>query len=229
MSLTKIRAIIYKQMIDTKRNVIILFLILLYPILTFIFYALLSGNPVVNMIIPSFITLNIVMIPIIIMSNIISEEKEKDTLRILVMSNVAPIEYFIGVGTTLFIVIMFSLIPYTFLLKLTLVSTVYYFIYSSLGVVISLIIGAIIGIIIKNQMGVGAISSPVSMFFGMLPMLTNINNKIKSFSFILYSQKIYDLIVNVEEHSLSNILVIVINLILLGGIFIMLYIRKGIE
>lgn len=145
------------------------------------------------------------------------------------MSNVAPIEYFIGVGITLFAVIMISLIPYTLLLKLTLLSAVYYCMYCSLGVLVSLIIGAIIGIIIKNQIGVGAISSPVSMFFGMLPMLTNMNSKIKSFSFILYSQKIYDFIVNVEEHSIFSFLVIIINLIVLGGIFTILYVKKGIE
>lgn len=53
-------------------------------------------------VLPTFITMHIVMIPIINMANIIAEEKEKNTLRVLIMSNVKPMEYLIGIGLSVF-------------------------------------------------------------------------------------------------------------------------------
>lgn len=57
-----------------------------------------------------------------------------------------------------------------------------------------MLLGSVIGIMSKNQMSVGTISSPLSMFIGLLPMASIFNDSVDKASKILYSKRIYDVV-----------------------------------
>ena len=84
-----IKAVMYKQFCDTLKNKLLLLLIFMYPVLAYIFYFLLKDTQeAVNIVIPIFITMHIIMAPIVCMSSIISEEKEKNTIKVLLFSGI---------------------------------------------------------------------------------------------------------------------------------------------
>ena len=102
-----IKAVMYKQFCDTLKNKLLLLLIFMYPVLAYIFYFLLKDTQeAVNIVIPIFITMHIIMAPIVCMSSIISEEKEKNTIKVLLFSGIRSYEYLLGVAG----VLMLSLI-----------------------------------------------------------------------------------------------------------------------
>ena len=94
-----IGAILWKQMKDTLKNKTILIQFLMFPIMTIIMEnAIEIENMPEHFFAVLFAVMFIGMAPLTSMSAIISEEKEKNTLRVLLMSNVKPMEYLFGVG-----------------------------------------------------------------------------------------------------------------------------------
>lgn len=228
MSNNHIESVMYKQLHDTIRNKLVILMIFMYPILAFVFYFLLRDIPqAVNMVVPIFVTMHIIMSPIVCMSSVISEEKEKNTLKGLFFSGVRSYEYLIGVSSVLIIIFIVSLIPYLFILQFSLGQIMSFFYFSIIGFVCSMILGSVIGIISKNQMCVGTISSPLSMFIGLLPMASMFNSDIDKFSKILYSKRIYDVIYSFMDNKEIDIFietsVCIINILILIVIFCFAY------
>ena len=90
-------AILWKQMKDTFKNKAILIQFLMFPVMTIIMEnAMKIDNMPKHFFANLFAVMYIGMAPLTSMSAIISEEKEKNTLRVLHMSNVKAPEYFAG-------------------------------------------------------------------------------------------------------------------------------------
>lgn len=185
----------YKQLHDIIRNKLVILLIFMCPVLAYIFYFLLKDTPqAVNMVVPVFITMHIIMAPIVCMSSIFSEEKEKNTLKGLFFSGVKSYEYLTGVSSILLLILIVSLIPYLFILQFSAGQVLCFFYFAVIGFLCSLLLGSVIGMIFKNQMCGGTISSPLSMVIGLLPMASMFNTHINNVSKVLYSKRIYDVI-----------------------------------
>ena len=99
----------------------------------------------------------------------------------------------------------------------------------SVGIILSILIGAIIGIISKNQMSATSITVPIMMIFSFLPMLSMFNKTIEKIAKIIYSQQISILVNRNYENIFDNILIISINFILAVLLFIIAYHRKGLN
>jgi ABC-2 type transport system permease protein len=176
---------------------------------------------------PMFTNMNIIMVPIILMSTIIAEEKEKGTLRVLIMSNVQPMEYLIGIGFFVFIIAVIS--TALFLITNNIETTyIFLFLATSLsGIICSILIGAIIGLITKNQMSTGPLSGIIAMVLGMVPMFANMNNSIRNYSKYLYSQSVFDILFRIkDEFTLEKFTVIGVNALIFLIIFYFIYKRK---
>ena len=98
---------IKKQLKDTLKNKTILIQFILFPIMTLIMeYAItLDGMPELFFT-KLFSIMYIGMAPLTSVAAIISEEKEKNTLRVLIMSNVKPWQYLTGVGLYVWLICM---------------------------------------------------------------------------------------------------------------------------
>lgn len=224
-----IKAIFKKQLKETAKNTPVLIQFLLFPAMTLIMSRAvhidgLSPNYFVTL----FAAMFIGMAPLTSISSIIAEEKEKNTLRVLMMSNVKPWEYLLGVGT------------YVFLCCLTGGSVIVlsgsynasekgvFFSIMVLGILASLLVGAAIGGLSKNQMAASSLTVPVMMALSFLPMLSMFNDTIAKFGKFLYTVQIQNMIQNIGTLSpeFSGIAIIAGNILAATGLFIFAY-RKS--
>lgn len=90
----EITAVFLKQINETLKNKTVLIQFLMFPILTLIMENTIriDGMPE-HFFAKLFAVMFVGMAPLTCMASIISEEKEKNTLRVLVMSNVKPFQY----------------------------------------------------------------------------------------------------------------------------------------
>ena len=100
-------AVFKKQIKDTLRNKTILIQFLMFPAMTLIMsHTVRLPDMPENFFVNLFASMYIGMAPLTSMSAVISEEKEKNTLRVLIMSNVKPYEYLLGVGSYVWLACM---------------------------------------------------------------------------------------------------------------------------
>ncbi|MBP3352530.1 MAG: ABC transporter permease [Lachnospiraceae bacterium] len=221
-------AILWKQMKDTFKNKAILIQFLMFPVMTIIMEnAMKIDNMPEHFFANLFAVMYIGMAPLTSMSAIISEEKEKNTLRVLHMSNVKAAEYFVGNALYIWSLCMLGSVVIGLaggyqgevLIKFMLVMAV--------GHLISTMMGATIGAFSKNQMMATGISVPVMMVFSFLPMLSMFNETIKSVAKVFYSQQLNLLIGSVQNLKIGTecIVVMGINVVLIGGAFVLSYRR----
>ena len=171
------------------------------------------------------------MAPLTCMSAIIAEEKEKNTLRALMMSNVKPWQYIISVGAYIFIMCMFGTAVFAVLGEYKGAELARFILSMISGITLSEIIGAVIGIFSRNQMAATSLTLPIMMIFSFVPMLSMFNETIKKIAGVIYSQQISDLIngIGTSDISSKSIIVIVVNFIIGIVLFALAYKKKGLE
>ena len=100
-----------------------------------------------------------------------------------------------------------------------------------MGIILSELTGAVIGIFSRNQMTATSISVPVMMLFAFLPMLSMFNDTIKSVAQVTYSQQISELINGIGDSGIQteSLIVIAVNFALAVILFTVAYKRKGLE
>lgn len=230
MSLRKTMAIFKKQIKDTLKNRTVLIQFIMFPLLTIIIHnaMLVDGMPK-NYFVVLFATMYIGMAPLTGMAAIISEEKEKNTLRVLMMSNVRAGEYLIGVGAYIFLLCMLGAVVFGIVGDYQVTVMFQFLFVMSIGILTSLLIGAAIGTWSKNQMSATSISIPVMMIFSFMPMLAMFNESIAKVSRFTYSQQINNLMNGIGVHSLNyeNVFVIIVNMAIVIVLFVAAYRRCG--
>lgn len=223
--------IIQKQLLDTLKNKPILIQFILFPLFSIIMtYAIQIQEMPENFFVNLFATMYIGMAPLVSISAIISEEKEKNTLRVLLMADVSPTQYLIGIGSYVFFMCIMGGMVFCLLLNnVTNIQRMFFLFIMGIGIITSIIIGACIGVGSKNQMSATSVTIPVMMIFSFMPMLSMFNDKIQKVSKIIYSEQIRNLINNLENgrNYMENIAVIIINIILFGILFCVLYKKRG--
>lgn len=171
------------------------------------------------------------MAPLVSMASIISEEKGNNTLRVLLMSNVKPLEYLLGVGIYIWVICMIGALVIGFAGKYSGTALAGFVLILGIGILVSILVGAAIGTWSKNPMMATSISMPVMMIFSFLPMLSMFNETIGKFAKIIYSQQINLLLEQVEHIQLSWESVVVIggNMVVASVLFVVAYRRSGLE
>ena len=230
--MNNILAIFQKQVKDTLKNKTILIQFVMFPVMTLIMENAinLEGMPE-HFFGNLFATMYLGMAPLTAMAAIIAEEKEKNTLRVLLMSNVKPFEFLVGVGLYIWLICMAgaSVIGLgsgyrgemlgQFLLPMC------------IGILVSLLMGAAIGTWSKNQMMATSVTVPVMLVFSFLPMLSMFNEGIGKVARFAYSQQI-SLWVNqlgAVEELVEKLVVIGINMAVAVILFVVAYKKSGLE
>lgn len=224
-------AILWKELIDTIKNKTILIQFLMFPCMTIIMESAISieGMPE-HFFVNLFSSMYIGMAPLTSVASIISEEKEKNTLRVLQMSNVKAFEYLISNAIYVVSVCMVGSLVMglaggyrgTELLILLVIMLV--------GHLISTIVGATIGVASKNQMMATSLTVPIMMIFSFLPMLSMFNESIMKISKYIFTEQLFVLIKNISNLHIDAevILILAVNVVLAFTIFIGVY-RKSFE
>jgi ABC-2 type transport system permease protein len=230
MSIRRIRAVFHKQVRDTLKNKSVLIQFLLFPVITIVMQRSVSlqGMPE-NFFVNLFGTMYAGMVPLVAAAGIIAEEKEKNTLRVLRMSNVSAGEYLLGIGSYVAALCLLGILVIglqgtyegrelgLFVLSL------------GIGVVITTLLGAFIGVCSHNQMSATALSVPLMCVLSFLPMLSIFNETIGKVSQYVYTQQVYDWVSQDMEISRRSLAIVLVN----AGIVLTLFFagmrRRGLD
>lgn len=223
MSTRKINAVFKKQIKDFIKNKKVIFLFLLMPIFAFFMNMIYKENMYPIM----FLVMHISMVPIMTTAIIIAEEKENNTLQVLIMSNVKPMEYILGVGLFVFILSFLSSLLFLIFLSVPAGGLVNFIIGVSLGIICSTLLGAMIGIIADTAANVSMYSTPLTLLFSIVPLFASYNPVLSYISTGLYSGQIMTMILNLSEPiSIIRIGIIIINALLFLVLFSIIYRKK---
>ncbi len=224
--MNNIVAIFKKQLKDTLRNKTVLIQFVMFPVMTLIMTNAIKIHEMPeNFFVILFATMYIGMAPLTSIASIISEEKEKNTLRVLIMSNVKPHEYLLGIGSYVWFACMLGGIVICTAGRYNLQTSIAFMGIIAIGILTSLLIGAIIGIWSKTQMMATSITVPVMMIFSFVPMLSLFNSTIEKIARVIYSEQISRMLnqINSLQLNVENIGVIGLNILIAAILFIIIF------
>ena len=212
------------------KNKTVLIQFVMFPVLTLIFENAINIPDMPELFFTKlFSVMYMGMAPLVAVASVIAEEKEKNTLRVLTMANVKAWEYLAGIGIYVWTICMAG----AGVMATTLSSgdIPFYLGVMAAGFIISIAIGACIGIIASNQMAATSLSLPVMLIFSFMPMLAMFNDKIEKIAGIFYTQQIRELLGNMTFDGIKTetMLVVAVNALLALSLFFAAFKRKGLE
>ena len=232
MQLDKAKAIFIKQFKDTIKNMQVLVLYIVYPLIGFIMMSTVAtavGKE--SFFIMTFASMHMVFLPIVATASVVAEEKEKNTLKVLMLANVKPITYLLGVGSFIFLGTHIGTLCFAFLGGWSGSEFVSFVLSMMLGSICSILIGFTVGLMARNQAGGTGLTIPLGLILSFLPMLASFNEGIEKIAKITYSQQISYLLnePSFVGYTLERISVVGANFIMVMFIFYIAYKKQFIE
>ena len=226
----KVLVIFRKQMRDTFKNKTILIQFILFPLITLIMENCITVNDMPeNFFTKLFSVMYIGMAPLTAVASVISEEKEKNTLRVLMHANIRPWQYLTGIGLHVWTICMLG----AALMSVNLPSSerLFFMTVMAVGFVITILAGACVGIFSKNQMMATSVVMPVMMIFSFAPMLAMFNDIIRKGAVIFYTQQLKNVFDEMTWSAVSgkSIVIVLANTMVFILLFAVLYRKKGLE
>lgn len=117
------------------------------------------------------LTINSSMCALIIPATSIAEEKEKFTLRTLILSNVSAMEFFLSKMVVTTVIVMLGNVLIFLLSGSSMGALPVYIVCSFLGNICAVVFSAVIGIVSRDQASSNALQLPVMLLFLLPPML----------------------------------------------------------
>lgn len=181
------------------------------------------------------VVMNIGMTGIYCTSLLLAEEKEKRTLRVLMMSSVNAVEFFIGsilpaAVSTIFI--NFLLMPVSGY-RMTGNALLIYTGITVLSTLISTVIGMLVGIFAKDQVSTGTLITPVLLVLMFIPMFGELVDVLAEISKYLFTGVIMEMILNLaageKPFETVSIIAMVFEFVAAVLLFTVFYRRNGYE
>lgn len=222
-----------KQMKDTGKNLALGIQFVMFPLMAVIMEnAIQVEDMPPHFFVSMFAVMHIGMAPLNVMAAVISEEKEKNTLRMLFFSSVKPVEYLLGTGGFVFSACMVGAVVFAVLGGYGGVEFLQFLLIMAAGICVSMLLGAVIGIRTKSQISATTIATPTMMVFAFLPMLAMFNETIAKVADYAYSQQIQLLLNGLAagtKAGTKSLLVIAVSAVIAAGMFVYAYRRNGLE
>ena len=225
-----ILVIFKKQLRDTLKNKMILIQFIMFPVLTLIMEHLIDIKDMPdNFFTKLFAVMYIGMAPLVSAASVIAEEKEKDTLRVLMHANVSPWQYLAGIGSYIWSICMIGAAVMSTCLPSE--NRIFFLCVMAIGFVVSIVAGACVGIFSKNQMMATSVVMPLMMVLSFVPMLAMFNDIIKKGATVFYTQQLRLVFDEMKWSAISpkNILIVAANALIFGVVFAFVYRKKGLE
>jgi len=227
-----IRAIFMKQTLDMLKNLATLVQFAVFPIVAFVMTELVAkGNDDIpdGMFVTQMASVFTGMILVTITAGIIAEDRDKKSLRLLVMAGVKPYEYLIGIGGVVFSLSAVVCVIFGLVGRFTSVEFAKFIAVTLPGAASSVLLGATVGVFSKNQQSATAISMPIAMVLGFGPMIAMFNETAEKLLSIFYTQQM-NVVVNDFSASIATpILVILANIAVLTILFTLAYRKRGLR
>ena len=235
-----VKAIFKKQLKDVLKNMGVLIQFIIFPTVAFAMTQLVArGNDDIpdTMFITMMASVFVGMALIPTVAGIIAEDKERQSLRFLVMAGVKPSGYLLGIGGVIFCVSLLPSLAFTLMGRFSGEQFLLFMSAMMFGVVASTILGLTIGIHAKNQQAATGLAMPFAMVLGFAPMIATFNEPMMRFTRFLYTQQI-DIILSSFDSaaghpSANNVLesfgIIGVNIVVTGVLFAVAFAKKGLQ
>ena len=223
-----ISVIIKKQIKDTIKNKTILIQFILFPLMTIVMENAINidGMPE-HFFTKLFAVMYIGMAPLVSTASVIAEEKEKNTLRVLMMADIRPWQYLTGIGIYIWTVCMIGAAVMS--VGLPAKDRPFFLLIMGAGFIISIMAGACVGVGSKNQMMATSTVMPVMLVLSFAPMLSMFNESIKKVSTVVYTQQLRLLLDEPGWTGGSGLAVLFLSAAVCVILFFLIYRKKGLE
>jgi ABC-2 type transport system permease protein len=228
-----IKAIFIKQMQDMMKNMGVLVQFVIFPAMAFLMTRVIDMPYV-----PGMFTMNFVgmfaemfvgMTLIGTAATIIAEDREKKSLRFLMMAGVKPHQYLLGIGGVLLACSLVVSGIFTFLLEgATMNERLIYLASLMLGAIASILLGALIGMVAKNEQSAISLGTSAGMTLGFAPMIVNLsgNETIQRFLSIFYTMNFVSDDFQLDA-VMQNMGIVLANVVILAIAFAVIYKKQG--
>ncbi|MBU3091037.1 ABC transporter permease [Clostridium sp. CF011] len=239
-SIRRVNALFKKEIKDLSKNMNVL-LMCMMPIILSVIYSKLFGGSTSGAhmqeayILSMCLNMNLTLVSSFVIAMLIAEEKEKNTLRTLMLSAVSPLEFLAGKAIITLLVSVIINISIFFIIGIDAQYLGRYILLTTLVVFSMIEIGAVIGIIAPNQMATGVIGMPVLMILLMVPIFAKFNKTLARIAEILPN---YNMDIMLEKvfkgqiigtESAYGIFVILAWIVIAAGGFVYIYSKRGLD
>ena len=118
-------------------------------------------------------------------STIVSEEKEKNTLRVLMLSDVSALEYIFSKIISVLVLMELITIVIFFITATQLSYLPMFLLVTTVTSISMLLFGSVVGLLSKDQMSTSTLSTPLMILFLIPPMFQNMNEVIDKIASIV--------------------------------------------
>lgn len=227
----KVRALFKKDLKDALKNGNFLLLAAMPIVLTLIYRLInFDGFSLEPEFVLTFgLLMALTLVPLSTTSMMIAEEKEKSTLRTLMLSNVSAGEFLISKALVIFVLVelvclviyMLTGLPISGLGRMLLVTAA-----SSVSMIL---LGALIGIVSKNQMSTGMLSAPLALVLLMPAIFAQMSDGVMAYARFLPTTAMLQMISMPQEGILFPLMVILVWTVLSAVLFFFTYQRKRLD
>lgn len=237
ISVKKIKTLYIKDFKDLFKNASVLVACLI-PILFMLLYKNMTfgeEHMPVEFLMKLGMVFNLGMVPLMIISTTVAEEKEKNTMRTLMLSNVSGLEFFISK----------MLVPVTFLIVSDAVIYLivgmhmkyflYFMIFNFLGSVSMVMIGGVIGIMARDQMSAGVYQVPAMLILFLPAVFSAMNETIEKLAKCTPTEAVSNLFFSQADKRYASagsgfsIMVLLLWSVAATGVFVLMYRKKGVD
>ncbi len=226
------KAIFIKQAKDIFRNPMALIQFIIFPAVALIMTELVEKpNKDIphNMFITMMSAIFAGMALITTMAGVIAEDKERKSVRFLIMAGVKPHEYIMGTGGFILLAGVIVSVVFGLIGDFTGTEFAKFLTVMIASTVASIMLGASIGMLTKNQQAAIAVAMPVAVILGFTPMIASFNETVEKVARVLYTQQL-NVVVNDFSTSFSKAMTVIgINIGILLVLFTLAYKKKGLK
>ena len=227
-----VKAIFVKQAKDMLKNTMVLVQFIIFPAVALVMTELVAkSNETIppNMFVTMMAAIFAGMALVTTTASVIAEDIERKSLRFLVMAGVKPHEYLTGIGG--FILLAGSIVSVVFGLigDFTGLEFAKFLTVMITSTAASVMLGATIGLLSKNQQAATALGMPIAMVLGFTPMIANFNVTVEKIANVLYIQQLNVIVNDFYANFAKAMLVIGANMIILLVLFVIAYKKKGLK
>ena len=227
-----VKAIFIKQAINMFRNPMVMVQFIIFPAVALVMTELvaksndaISNNIFVTMMGTIFAGMGLITAT----SAVIAEDIERKSLRLLVMAGVKPSEYLAGTGGFILLAGAVTSVAFVLIGDFTEVESLKFLSVMISSATASIILGASIGILAKNQQAASAMGMPIAMILGFTPMIASFNKNVEKVASVIYSQQLNVIVNDFSANFISAMTVIGVNIAVLAILFGIAYKMKGLK
>jgi len=171
-------------------------------------------------------------------AGIVSEDREKKSLRFLVMAGVKPHDYLLGVGGVVLFASLFPSLAFGLMGRFSLGELAVFIAVMVSAASASILLGLTIGIFAQNQSASTGLAMPAAMLLGFGPTIAPFNEQVARVLGIFYTQQLNAVMAGFQTVSgsppdpglvLQSFVVIWANIAVLAVLFAFAFIKKGLR